>query len=212
MSYSRRRQNAEGRRGKPTDSIAAFIMRDRASTDVVSNETGEGVHPSSTSTDSEMLIADAVDKDCDSDTRATNLYIQRSNANSEKGLGGVDRFIERNQDIMASTSEWRDSERVLRSQEATQATTSSCQQHTDEEHRYASLEEIEIELIEQRCREQKMILEDEIVKHKERHKQAIEQLKTEEKYKEGYGYAADWWGVRPGSDYQPTECGDDGGR
>ena len=159
-------------------------MRDRASTNVMSNEIGEGVHPSLTSTDSEMLIVNDVDKDCDLDTRATNLYIQRSNATSEKGLGGVDRFIERNQDIMASNSEWR--ERVLRSQEATQATTSSRLQHTDEERRYVSLEEIDIELIEQRYREQKMILEDEIVKHKERHKQAIEQLKTEEKYKEGY--------------------------
>ena len=95
----------------------------------------------------------------------------------------------------------RSGERVLRSQEATQATTSSRLRHTDEERRYVSLEEIDIELIEQRYREQKMILEDEIVKHKERYKQATEQLKPEGKYKEGYGYAAGWWGVRPGSDY-----------
>ena len=155
-----------------------------------------------------MLIADDVDKDCDSDTgTSTNLGIQRSNANSEKGLlGGDDPFIERNQDIMTSTLKWRG--RVLHSQEATQATTSSRQPHTAKERWYASLEGIEIEQIEGHYRMQEEILEEEIKMHKEMHKQAIEQLKTEEEYKEGYGYAADWWGVRPGSDYQPTECGD----
>ena len=114
MSYSRRQQNAEGRRGRLTNSIAASIMRDRASTNVVWNEIGEGVHPSLTSTDSKMLIVNDVDKDCNSDTRATNLYIQRSNATSEKGLGGIDRFIEGNQDIMASTSEWREGPALIR--------------------------------------------------------------------------------------------------
>jgi hypothetical protein len=206
MSHSRRRQKAERRRERLTNSITVFGGQDVESTNIVSNKTGEGVHPSLTSTDSKMLIADDVDKDCDSDTgTSTNPSIQRSNADSERGLGGDDPFIERNQDIMTSTLEWRG--RVLRSQEATQATTSSRQPHTAKERRYPSLEEIEIERIEEHYREQEKILEEEVKKHKEMHKQAIEQLKTEEKYKEGYGYAADWWGVRPGSDYQPTECG-----
>jgi hypothetical protein len=43
----------------------------------------------------------------------------------------------------------------------------------------------------------------------ERYKLAIEELKKEEK-DEGRRYPADWWTVQ--SDYQPTECGDDGSR
>jgi hypothetical protein len=47
------------------------------------------------------------------------------------------------------------------------------------------------------------------VKHEERYKLAIEQLEKEEKDEGGYSVAK-WWEVQ--SDYQPTECGDDGSR
>jgi hypothetical protein len=104
---------------------------------------------------------------------------------------------------VASTLEWRRS--VLHSQEATQA-TSSRQQHTAEERWRASLV-IEIERIRQYYREQEKILE-EIVKHQQRYKLAIEQLEKEEKDEEDYSVAG-WWEVQ--SDYQPTECGNDDG-
>jgi hypothetical protein len=49
MSYSRR-SKAEGRRERLTNTtIAASGARDVEITDVMANETGEGVHPSSTS-------------------------------------------------------------------------------------------------------------------------------------------------------------------
>jgi hypothetical protein len=235
MSYSGRRPKAEGR--ERLTSIAASEVRDVES----ANETGEGVHPSLTSsysmlkpcsrwpdttvvdqssarartqqtTDSEMFFANIVDEDCDSDTStpATNQHMQRGKGDPEKGLGGVAPFIERNPgpDKMASTLEWRG--RVLRSQEATgiQAPTSSRQQHTAEERRCASLEELEIERIRRHYQKQERILEEEIEKHEKRYKEATEQLKREDKDK--VVYSTDWWPVRP--DYQPTECSDDGSR
>jgi hypothetical protein len=94
----------------------------------------------------------------------------------------------------------------MHSQEATQA-TSSCQQHTAEERWRASLE-TEIERIRQHYQEQENILEEEIVKHQQRYKLAMEQLEKEEKDEEDYSVAG-WWEVQ--SDYQPTECGNDDG-
>jgi TolA-binding protein len=126
--------------------------------------------------------------------------LQRGSGNSEKGPSGVALFIERNPDNVASTLEWR--ERVLHSQEATQ-TTSSRQQHTAEERWLASLK-TEIEEIRRHYQKQERFMEEEIVKHEERHKLAIEQLEKEEKDEEGYS-VAEWWEVQ--SDYQPTECG-----
>jgi hypothetical protein len=132
-----------------------------------------------------MFIADTVSKDCDSSTStATNPYLQRGSEDSEKGLGGVAPFIERNPANVASTLEWRG--RVLHSQEATQA-TSSRQQHTAEERWRASLE-VEIERIRRHYRKQEKILEEEIVKHEKRYKLAVEQLEKEEN-EEGYSVA-----------------------
>jgi hypothetical protein len=157
--------------------------------------------------DSEIFTADGVNGDCESDTSTTtNLHIQRGTGDPEKGLGDVAPLIGNNPDKIASTLEWRG--RVLRSQEATQATTSSRQQHTAEERRCASLEELEIERIRRHYQRQERILEEEIEKHEERYKEAVEQLKKEDKDKAVY--SADWWPVR--SDYQPTECGDDASR
>ena len=163
-----------------------------------------------TDSDSEMFTADAVDEDCDSDTsQSTNPLIQRSTGDPEKGPG-VAPFIDRNLDKMESTSEWRG--RVLPSREVTQASTSSLRQHTPAEPGLASLE-IEIEQIRQHYREQEGILKREIVKHKKRRKRTMKQLKKEEEDQKHYPADCDWWGgVRLGSDYQPTECGDDGNR
>jgi hypothetical protein len=153
-----------------------------------------------------MSIAGAVNEDCDSDASTViNPRMQRGSGNQEKGPSGVVPFIERNPDNVASTMEW--TERVLHQQEATQ-TTSSCQQHTAEERWRASLE-TEIEGIRRHYHKQERFLEEEIVKHEERYKLAIEQLEKEEKDEEGYS-VAEWWEVQ--SDYQPTECGDDGSR
>jgi hypothetical protein len=153
-----------------------------------------------------FMITDAVDEDCDSDASTViNRHMQRGSGNSEQGPGGVAHFIERDPDNVASTLECRG--RVLHSQEATQ-TTSSRQQHTAEERWRASLEN-EIERIRRHYREQERIMEREIVKHEERYKVAIEQLEQEEKDEEGYS-VAEWWEVQ--SDYQRTECGDDGSR
>jgi hypothetical protein len=129
--------------------------------------------------------------------------MQRGSRNPEKGPSGVAPFIERNPDNVASTLEWR--ARVLHSQEATQ-TTSSRQQHTAEERWRASLKK-EIRRIRRHYHKQERFLEEEIVKHEERYKVAIEQLEQEEKDEEGYS-VAEWWEVQ--SDYQPTECGNDG--
>jgi hypothetical protein len=165
-----------------------------------------------TDSDSESFTADAVDEDCDSDmSPSTNPRIQRSTGDPEKGLG-VAPFIERNLDKMESTVEWRG--RVLHSREATQASTcsgpSGQQHHTPAEYELASLD-VEIEQIRQHYREQEGILNREIVKHKKRRKRAMKRLKKEEKDQKHYPADCDWWGgVR--SDYQPTECGDDGNR
>jgi hypothetical protein len=117
-----------------------------------------------------MFISNVVDEDCDLHAcTVTNPHIQRDSEVPEKGLGGVPTFIER-------TLEWR--ARVQGLQEATQDIASSRQQHTIEECRHASLE---IKQIQQRYQELERILEDEIVKHKQRYKLMIEQLKEEEK-------------------------------
>jgi hypothetical protein len=156
--------------------------------------------------DSEMSIADVVDEDCDSDaSTVTNPCMQRGNGDLEKRLGGVAPFIERNLGNVASTLDWRG--RVLHSQEGIQV-TSSRQQHTAEEQKRALLE-IEIERILQHYQKQKRILEGEIVKHEQRYELAIKQLEEGEKDEEDYP-VPEWWEVQ--SDYQPTECGDDGGR
>ena len=151
-----------------------------------------------------MLIADPVDENYDSDgSTITRIRMWRGNENSEKGPGGVVPFIERNPDNVASTLEWRG--RVLHSQEATQA-TSSRQQYTAEEHWLRSLE-IEIGKIRQHYREQEKIMEREILKHEQRYEWALKQLEKGEKEEEDYS-VAEWWEVQ--SDYQPTECGNDG--
>jgi hypothetical protein len=157
-----------------------------------------------------MLIAEAVDEDCDSGPSTnTNPLIQRGKGDSaEKGLGGVAPFIERSPDKIASTLEWRG--RVLRSQEAARATTTSSRQQHTTERRRASLEELEIERIRHHYQEQERIMEEEIEKHEKRYKEAIEQLEKEDKDKKAHFTQADWWAVR--DDYQPTECGDDGSR
>lgn len=144
-------------------------------------------------TDSEVFISNVVDEDCDLHAcTVTNPHIQRGSESSEEGLGGVPTFIERTLESRA---------RVQGSQETTQDTASSRQQHTTEECRHASLE---IEQIQQRYQELEKILEDEIVKHKQRYKLMVEQLKEEEKDEKVDA------GVQ--LDYQPTEYGDDGSR
>ncbi|KAF8489377.1 hypothetical protein F5888DRAFT_1738804 [Russula emetica] len=180
-------------------SMAASGARDVESTEVVSNKTDTIVVDQRSArtgtTDSEMSIADVVDEDCDLDaSTVTNTRMQRGSRYSEKGLGGVAPFIERNLGNVAPTLDWRG--RVLHSQEATQA-TSSRQQHTAEER------------IRQHYQKQEMILEGEIVKHVQRYELAIKQLEEWEKDEEDYP-VPEWWEVQ--SDYQPTECGDDGGR
>ena len=158
-------------------------------------------------TDSEMFIADVVDEDCDSDTSSPNPHMLRGDEDSAKRLSSVAPFTERNPDKVASTLEWR--ERVLHSQEASQATTSSSRQwQTAEEHEGTSLE-IEIERIRRHYQKQEMVLEGEIVKLEQRYKSDMELLKKEENDEEDHS-AAEWWEVQ--EDYQPTECGSDGGR
>ena len=125
--------------------------------------------------------------------------MQHGGGNSENGLGGVAPFVERNPD---STLEWRG--RVLHSQKATQA-TSSRQQQTAEERWRASLE-IEIERIRRHYQEQEKILEREVVKLEQRYAWDMKQLEKE-KDEENYSVAK-WWEVE--SDYQPTECSNDG--
>jgi hypothetical protein len=151
-----------------------------------------------------MSIADAVDEDCDShaSTNNTILHMQRGSEDSEKGLDGVPPFIRRNPDKMASTLEWRAS--VQHSQEPPQV-TSSHQRHTAEGRRDASLS-TKIERIQQHYRRQEKVLEREIAKHEQRYKWAIEELEKEEKDEKDY----ERWEIQ--SDYQPTECDDDGGR
>ena len=84
--------------------------------------------------------------------------------------------------------------------------TSSRQQQTAEERWRASLE-IEIERIRRHYQEQEKILEREVVKLEQRYAWDMKQLEREEKDEENYSVAK-WWEVE--SDYQPTECGNDG--
>jgi hypothetical protein len=157
-------------------------------------------------TDLVMFIADAVDKG--SDVNTVHKYrMQCGSEDSEKGLGGVAPFVEKNSDDVASTLEWKG--RILHSQKATQATTSSSrQQQTAEERWHASLE-IEIERIRGHYHEQERVLEREIVKLEQIYEWDVKQLEKEENDEENYS-VADRWEIQ--SDYQPTECGDDGSR
>jgi len=151
-----------------------------------------------------MFIADAVDEDCDPDaSTATSPGMQHGSGDSEKRPGSVAPSIERNLNNVASTLEWRG--RALHSQGATQATNSRRQQ-TAEERWHASLE-VEIERIRQHYYEQERILEGEIVKHEQRYELAMKQLEQGENDDEDNS-VAEWWEVQ--SDYQPTECGNDG--
>ena len=68
------------------------------------------------------------------------------------------------------------------------------------------MEEIEIDHIQKHYEELERVLEGQLVEHKKRHKWAIKELEREKDEKR---YPADWWGGVQ-SDYQPTECGDDG--
>ena len=73
-------------------------------TEVMSNQTGEGVHPSLTS---EMSIADGVNKDRDSgmSTNNTDPHIHRGSGDLEKALGGVAPIFERDTASVESTLE-----------------------------------------------------------------------------------------------------------
>jgi len=150
-----------------------------------------------------MFIADAIDEDSDSDAASTaaTYRMQRGSGDSEKRLGGVGPFIERNPDNLATTLEWRG--RVLRSQETTQA-SSSRRQHTAKE-RWRALLKIEIERIRKHYHEQEKVLEREVAKLEQSYEWEIKQLEKEEK-DEVDSPVAEWWEVQ--SDYQPTECGD----
>ena len=127
--------------------------------------------------------------------------MQRGSGDSEKRLDGVAPFIERNPDNLATTLEWRG--RVLRSQEATQA-SSSRRQHMAKE-RWRSLLEIEIERIRKHYHEQEKVLEREVTKLEQSYESEIKELEKKEKDEEDYP-VTEWWEVQ--SDYQPTECGD----
>ncbi|KAI0278120.1 hypothetical protein BGY98DRAFT_975495 [Russula aff. rugulosa BPL654] len=182
MSYSRR-PKAEGRREKFTNtSIAASGARDMGSTKVMLNETDHAVvdqrSAETGTTDSEMFIADAVDKDCDS-------YVIISE-DSETRPGSVAPFIDRNPDnvMVASTLEWRRRVLPVHSQRTAQA-TSSRQQQTAEERWSASLE-IEIERIRRHFHEQEMVLEREIVKLEQMYEWDMKQLEEEENDEENY--------------------------
>jgi hypothetical protein len=151
-----------------------------------------------------MFIADAVDENSDLDaSTGTSPCVQRGSGDSKKRLGSVTPFIGRNPYNVASTLGWRG--RVIHSQEATQA-TSSRRLPTAEERWRASLE-IEIKRIRQHYYEQEKILEREIVKHEQRYENAMRELEQEEEDDEDHP-VAEWWEVQ--SDYQPTECGNDG--
>jgi hypothetical protein len=154
-----------------------------------------------------MFIADAVYEDCDSNvsTNITNQHMQRGGGYSEMILSGVAPFMERNQDNVASTLEWR--WKVLQSQQATRAVTSSSRhQQTAEEHRHASLES-EIGRMRQHCHEQEKVLEREIVRLEQRYELDMKLLEKEANDEVNYPVAESW---EVQSDYQPTECGDDG--
>jgi hypothetical protein len=157
--------------------------------------------------DSEMFIADAADEDCDPGVSAiTNPHMQRGGEYSEMVLGGDAPFMEKRLDNVASTLEWR--EKVLQSQQAAaQAIASSSRQRQTAEERWHAKLETEIEQIRQRFREEEEMLEREIVNLEERYELDMRQLEEEENDDENY-YVDEQWEVQ--SDYQPTECGDDG--
>ena len=144
-----------------------------------------------------MFIAVDAGEDYDSDaSRVKNQHMQHDNGDSEKGAAP---FMKINPHNVASTLEWRG--RVQLSQDATQAT-----QQTAEERRGASLE-IEIERIRRHYQNQERVLERAIVELEQKYEQDVkrlENLNDEENYS-----VAEWWEIR--SDYQPTECGSDGG-
>ena len=157
-------------------------------------------------TDSETLVADAVDGDCDSEASPEIHHMQRGNEDSANGLGGVAAFIEGNPDNVPSTLEW--SANVQYSQRAIQATTSTPGQQQTAEHWRGSLK-VEIELILRQYHEQETVVETEIVKLEQGYQLDVERLERVENAEEDHP-AAGWWDV--GSDYQPTECGSDGGQ
>ena len=147
-----------------------------------------------------MYIADVADKDCDSDvsTNFTNLHMQRGSGFFEMALG----------DNVASTLEWR--ERVLQSQKSdAQAIASSSRQRQTAEERWHAKMEAEIAQIRQRFQEEEEMLERQIVNLEEAYKSQMKQLEEEENDEQNY-YVGELerWEVQ--SDYQPTECGDDG--
>jgi hypothetical protein len=154
-------------------------------------------------TDLEMFISEALEQDCDSDASTATTRMQPGNGGSQKGLGSVAPFIERNPDNVASTLQRRG--RALQSQQATQVIGSRRQRHTAEE-RWRALLEKKIRRIRQHYKKQERILQSEIVKHEQRYEEAMKELEREEKDGEDYS-VAEWWEVQ--SDYQPTECGDE---
>ena len=160
--------------------------------------------------DSETFAANVVDEDCDSDTGTVpRLRMQRGAQDSEKGLGSVTPLIERIPDDVTSTLEWR--RRVLLSQKAYQpATTGSFHQQQTAEERWHTSLEIKIEQIRRDYREKERVLEREIVKLERRYEWVMEQLEREDDDDEEDYSVAERWEV--GSDYQRTECGDDGSR
>ena len=150
-----------------------------------------------------MFITDVIDEDSDSDAASTAaIYrMQRGSGDSKKRPDGVVPYIERNPDNLATTLEWRG--RVLRSQEATQA-SSSRRKNTTKERWRASLE-TEIEGIREHYHKLEKVLDDEITKLEQSYEWEVKKLEKEEKDEEDYP-VAEWWEVQ--SDYQPTECGD----
>jgi hypothetical protein len=151
-----------------------------------------------------MFIADVVDEECDFDASALATHrVQRSYEHSEKGLGGVAPFIERNTDNVASTLEWRGS--VLHSQEASQATTSSSRQQKTAKERWQESLDNEVGRTLQQYRAQEMVLRKTIANLKKLCESDLKQLETE---KDGEDYSVLGWGEVQ-SDYEPTECGDE---
>ena len=132
--------------------------------------------------------------------------MQRGSESSEKGLG-ITPFVEWNPYDAASTLERKG--RILFTQKAYQHTTSSFRQQQTIEERWHTSLEIKIEQIRQDYHEKERILEREIVKLEQRYEWVMEQLEREEDDEEDYSVAERWV---VGSDYQPTECGDDESR
>jgi len=186
---------------------------------VKSNQTGEGIHPPELcsrwpdptvfdqrsaeigTADSEMFIADAVGEGCDSDkSTVTTPCMQQDSEDPEKGLGSVKPFIERNPDNMASTLEWR--RRVLHSQVATQAATSSPRQRPTAKERWQASVDSEMDRTVQHYRAQEMNLQRAIANLEQMREWDLKQLEDGEDY-----YVPGWGEVE--SDYQPTEYGNE---